>query len=407
MRWPGRRVGVDKIDDPSTLRVAPGTHRAGCDGIQGPHIFPSRHVFSSYGTFHTDISNGRVARLLVGQPLFASTSVRHTMSDIHNAAVVLMTLPEEQASELMSKLEPKLIEKVSLEIARTRIIASDEQERVIKEFTETNPSMGGRGGGLELAKSLLQKALGTGAAAALVNIRQSMEATPFGFLRNVDSQNLLTYIIDEHPQTIALIMSHLPANFGAEILAGLPEARRLPVIRRIATMGRTNPDIIKEVEKGLERRMSSVMSQSFENAGGVGAVAEMLNVSDRATERSLMDSLKEEDPELVEEIRRLMFVFEDIGRFADKDIQTVLKNVETSQWAMALKGASESLKEKVLKNMSERAAETLREEMEYLGPAKRSVVEAKQQEIVDVVRGLEDRGEIDLNAINEDEELVQ
>jgi flagellar motor switch protein FliG len=267
--------------------------------------------------------------------------------------------------------------------------------------------MGRRGGGFELAKSLLQKALGTGAAAALLNIRQSMEATPFGFLRNVDSQNLLTYIMDEHPQTIALIMSHLPPNFGAEILAGLPESRRLSVIRRIATMGRTNPDIIREVEKGLERRMSSVMSQSFENAGGVGAVAEMLNVSDRATERLLMDSLKEEDPELVDEIRRLMFVFEDIGRFTDKDIQTVLKNVETSQWAMALKGASDSLKEKVLKNMSERAAETLREEMEYLGPAKRSVVEAKQQEIVDVVRGLEDRGEIDLNAINEDEELVQ
>ena len=329
------------------------------------------------------------------------------MSDLHNAAVLLMTLPEEQASDLMSKLEPKLVEQVSLEIARTRSVASDEQERVIKEFTETNPSMGGRGGGLELAKTLLQKSLGSNAAASLANIRQSIEATPFGFLRNVDSQNLLTYIIDEHPQTIALIMSHLPANIGAEILSGLPEGRRLSVVRRVATMGRTNPEIIREVEKGLERRMSSVMSQSFEGAGGVGAVAEMLNVADRATERALMDSLKDEDPELVEEIRRLMFVFEDIGRFADKDIQTVLKNVETSQWAMALKGASESLKEKVLKNMSERASETLREEMEYLGPAKRSVVEAKQQEIVDVVRSLEDRGEIDLNAINEDEELVQ
>jgi flagellar motor switch protein FliG len=218
---------------------------------------------------------------------------------------------------------------------------------------------------------------------------------------------LLTYIVDEHPQTIALIMSHLPASFGAEILAGLPETRRLSVVRRIATMGRTNPEIIREVEKGLERRMSSVMSTSFEHAGGVGAVAEMLNVSDRATERALMDSLAQQDPELVDEIRRLMFVFEDIGRFTDKDIQTVLKNVETSQWAMALKGASESLKEKILKNMSERASETLREEMEYLGPAKRSVVEAKQQEIVDVIRKLEDSGEIDLNAINEEEELVQ
>jgi flagellar motor switch protein FliG len=329
------------------------------------------------------------------------------MSDIRNAAVLLMTLPEEEASDLMSKLDPKQVEQVSIEIARTRAVTAEEQERVIKDFTAANPSFGLRGGGLELAKSLIQKALGSNATAALINIRQSIEATPFGFLRHVDSQNLLTYIIDEHPQTIALIMSHLPPHYGAEILAGLPESRRLPVVRRIATMGRTNPEIIREVEKGLERRMSSVMSQSFEHAGGVEAVAEMLNVSDRATERSLMDSLAQDDPALVEEIRRLMFVFEDVARFTDKDIQTVLKNVETSQWAMALKGASDTLKEKVLKNMSERAAETLREEMEYLGPAKRSVVEAKQQEIVDVIRSLEDRGEIDLNALNEEEELVQ
>ena len=137
---------------------------------------------------------------------------------------------------------------------------------------------------------------------------------PFGFLRNVDSQNLLTYIIDEHPQTIALIMSHLPPSIGAEILAGLPESRRISVVRRVATMGRTNPEIIKEVEKGLERRMSSVMSQSFENAGGVEAVAEMLNVSDRATERALLEGLGEQDSELVDEIRRLMFVFEDVSR---------------------------------------------------------------------------------------------
>jgi flagellar motor switch protein FliG len=329
------------------------------------------------------------------------------MPDIRNAAVLLMTLPEDAAGELMSKLDPKQVEQVSIEIARTRTFAAEEQDRVIKEFTEANPTMAGRVGGLELAKSLIQKALGANAATALSNIRQSIEAVPFGFLRNVDSQNLLTYIIDEHPQTIALIMSHLPAGISAEILAGLPEARRLSVIRRIANMGRTNPDVIREVEKGLERRMSSVMSQSFENAGGVEAVAEILNVSDRATERAVLESLGNEDTDLVEEIRRLMFVFEDVSRFADKDIQSVLKNVDTSSWAMALKGASEGLKEKVLKNMSERAAQTLREEMEYLGPAKRSVVEAKQQEIVDVIRKLEDSGEIDLNAMNEEEEMVQ
>src|SRR3954469_15059546 len=159
------------------------------------------------------------------------------MSDIHTAAVLLMTLPEDAAGELMSKLDPKQVEQVSIEIARTRSFSGEDQERAIKEFAEANPSAGGRGGGLELAKTLIQKALGANAATALLTIPQSIEAVPFGFLRNVDSQNLLTYIIDEHPQTIALIMSHLPANFSAEILAGLPEARRLSVVRRIANMG--------------------------------------------------------------------------------------------------------------------------------------------------------------------------
>ncbi|MCC7083678.1 MAG: flagellar motor switch protein FliG [Pirellulales bacterium] len=329
------------------------------------------------------------------------------MSDIRGAAILLMSLPEDSAGELMAKLDPKEVEQVSIEIARTRAISGEEQEQVMREFTEASPSLSGRGGGLELAKALIQKALGANAAPVLASIRQSIESVPFGFLRHVDTQNLLTYIIDEHPQTIALIMSHLSPNLGAEILSGLPEAKRLSVVKRVATMGRTNPDIIREVERGLERRMSSVMSQSFENAGGVKAVAEMLNVSDRTTERTLLECLGDDDPELVDEIRRLMFVFDDIARFTDKDIQIVLKNVETSSWAMALKGASEGLKEKILKNMSERASETMREEMEFLGPAKRSVVEAKQQEIVDVIRRLEDTGELDLNAMNENEELVQ
>lgn len=328
------------------------------------------------------------------------------MSDLHNAAVLLMTLPEEEASAVLSKLEAKQVELVSIEIARTKMISSDEQDRAIQAFAESNPSVG-RGGGLEVAKSLIQKALGENAHAALDNVRQSIEAMPFSFLRQVDSQNILTFIVDEHPQTIALVISHLPPVVGAEILAGLPETRRLAVVRRVASMGQTNPDIIREVEQGLERRMSSVMRQSFENAGGVETVAEMLNVADRATERALLDKLATEDPELVEEIRRLMFVFEDIARFSDKDIQTVLKNVETPQWATALKGASDALRTKVLRNMSERASEMLREEMEFLGAVKRSSVEAKQQEIVDIIRRLETNGEIDVNAINEQEELVQ
>jgi flagellar motor switch protein FliG len=330
------------------------------------------------------------------------------MSDIHKAAVLLTSLPEEQAAALMSRLDSKMVEQVSIEIARLKSISSEEEQHVILQFAESTPSgSSSTSGGLDRAKSLVQLALGKNANAALDNIRQSIEAVPFAFLRQVDSQNVLTYIIEEHPQTIALILSHLPATASAEILAGLPPDRQMSVVQRIASMGQTSPEIIDVVQKGLEKRMSSLMSQSFENAGGVAAVAEMLNVSDRTTERSLLENLSQEDPELVEEIRRLMFVFEDIGKFSDKDMQAVLKNVENSQWALSLKGASAELKEKVFKNMSQRAGEMLREEMEYLGAVKVSAVEAKQQEIVDVIRRLEDAGELDLSANDEDEELLQ
>lgn len=329
------------------------------------------------------------------------------MSKLHKAAVLLMSLPEEEASTLLGKLDRRMVEQVSIEIARTKNVSADEQEAVIREFAEASPTYGSHGGGIELAKNLVKKALGAEATDTLDNIRQTIEATPFGFLRTFDSQNILTYVIDEHPQTIALILSHLPPAFGAEILAGLPSERQLAVVRRMATMGQTNPEIIREVERGLEGRMSNVMSHSFQIAGGVESVAAVLNVSDRATERTLLENLSVEDPQLVEEIRRLMFVFEDIAKFGDKDIQTILRSVESSQWALALKGASPELKEKILGNMSNRAAEMLREEMEYLGAVKVSAVEAQQQEIVDIVRNLEDAGEIELSNGEEEEELVQ
>jgi flagellar motor switch protein FliG len=249
--------------------------------------------------------------------------------------------------------------------------------------------------------------LGKNATAALDNVRQSIEALPFGFLQKVDAQNLLTFIIDEHPQTIALVLSHMAPAQASAIVSGLPGERQLSVIRRIATMGQTSPEIIHEVEKGLEHRMASVMSQQFENAGGVAAVAEILNVIDRPTERSLLENLAQEDPDLVEEIRRLMFVFDDITKFGDRDIQTILKNVESSQWAMAMKGASEDLKQKILSNMSQRAAGLLQEEMEYLGPVRASNVEQVQQQIVDIIRRLEDAGDITVHASQEEERFVQ
>ncbi len=329
-------------------------------------------------------------------------------SDVHKAAILLMSMPDDQAAQLLTRLDPKQVEAVSIEIAKISDVSGEEQEQVIQEFGNANPNaLSGRVGGLEVAKNLVERALGKGANITLDNVRQSIEALPFGFLQKVDSQNLLTFIMDEHPQTIALILSHVPPSQAADILSGLPAERQLPVIRRIATMGQTSPEIIREVEKGLENRMSSLMNQQFENADGVSTVAEILNVVDRATERTLLENLAQEDAALVDEIRRLMFVFEDIAKLSDRDIQTLLKNVESAQWAMALKGASEELKDKILKNMSKRAADLLKEEMEYLGPVRLSNVEQMQQQIVDVIRRIEDLGEITTHAAEEDVQFIQ
>ena len=334
-------------------------------------------------------------------PLVSSPNIR-------KAAILLMCLPQELAADLLRRLSPKQIEAVSIEIAKLDRLSGDEQEKVINEFADVGPGgMMSEAGGLEVVKSLIERALGKEGNETLAKVRESIEALPFSFLKNVDPQNLLTFITDEHPQTIALILSHLPSSYGAEVIAGLPADRQLAVIRRIANMSRTSPEVVEEVEKGLENRMSNVMSQSLKNAGGVQSVAEILNVTDRATERSLLENLAQEDPDLVEEIRRLMFIFEDLTKLSDKDIQSVLKNVESSQWATALKGASEELKQKIFGNMSQRAAQMLREEMEYLGPVRLSEVEAIQQQVVDIVRGLEDAGELTINTGDEDEQFIQ
>ncbi len=329
------------------------------------------------------------------------------VSNLRRAAVLLMSLPEDEAATLLSRLTPRQVEAVSIEIAKLGAVSAEEQTKAIKEFTQANPkSLTTKVGGLNIAQQLVNKALGDSAKETLNNVRQSVEALPFGFLKKVDPQNIQSYVVDEHPQTIALILSYLPPAYGAEIIAGLPFDKQVSVIRRVAKMGQTSPEVIQEVERGLESRMANVMTQSFDAAGGVGNVAEILNVTDRATERALLESLAEEDSQLVDEIRRLMFVFEDVNKLGDKDIQQVLKNVESAQWAMALKGASEQLRNKILGNMSTRAAQMLSEEMEFLGAVKRSEVEAVQQQIVDIIRQMEDAGQISTATAEESEELV-
>ena len=320
-----------------------------------------------------------------------------------------MSLPQAEAGKVMGKLDPKQVEAVSIEIAKIGRISSNEQESIIYEFAAANPNkLGLETGGLDVAKNLVEHALGKNADATINNVRESIEALPFGFLKKVDSQNLLTFIMDEHPQTIALILSHLHSSYGAEVLAGLPSDTQLNVLRRIANMGQTDPDVIEEVERGLENRMKSVMNASCESAARVQSVAEILNVTERSTERTLLEKLAKEAPDLADEIRRLTFVFEDItDKLSDKDIQTVLKNVETSQWAKALKGSSDELKEKILSNMSQRAADMLTEEMEYLELLKLSEFELDQQQIVDIIRKLEGIGKITLQVSDETEEFIQ
>ncbi len=318
-----------------------------------------------------------------------------------------MALEEDDAALLLGKLPAKQVELVSLAIAQLDNVSGQDQEQVISEFFGGQPSsLTHASGGLDRAKSLVKKALGKDAGDMLSMLQQTLESLPFGFLQKADPQNILSFIMDEHAQTIAVVICHLPAVTGAAILNGLPQQKQLGVIRRIAEMGQTNPDAIEEIERALGVRMSLVSSQSFRKAGGVPAVAEILNVTDRATERLVLESLSKDSPELVEEIRRLMFVFEDILKLADKDIQSILKNVETNQWAMALKGASNPLQEKIMRNMSQRAAEILKEEMDFLGRVKVSDVESVQQKIVDIIRTLEESGQLARPSTDGEEEFI-
>lgn len=326
---------------------------------------------------------------------------------LRKAAILLMSMPTKTAAQVLGKLPPSYIEAISIMIAQTDSVGGDDQEMVIAEFlTSKASSLYARPGGFERAKELIKEALGRDASELISNLQQTIEAMPFGFIKKVEPQILLQFIGDEHPQSIALLLSHLPSHYAADVMAGLDTDKQLDVIRRIASIGRTSPEAVAELEYGLEMRLSSLVNQQHSNTGGVESVAEILNVCERSIERMIMDSLGREDPELSDEIRRLMFVFEDISKLADRDIQSLLKNVETAQWAMSLKGASQVLQEKVMRNMSSRAAENLKEEMEYLGSVRVSEVEAIQQKIVDIVRHLEDTGEISRPIGEEEEEYV-
>ena len=330
------------------------------------------------------------------------------MSGLRKAAILMLALDKDAGAVMLKQMPPVAIEDVTRELASLGNITSELRNAVLNEFYELAvASSWATEGGLGYARTLLRETLDPKEAdRILAQISTHVRKTPFAFLQKAESQNLLTFIQDEHPQTIALIVSHMAFHKASEILAGLPTPKQIEVVKRVANMEQTNPEVIREVESGLETRLSSMLTQSFEKIGGVDTVAEMLNLVDRTTEKSIMEGLEAEDPDLVEEIRRLMFVFEDILMVDDKGIQSVLKEVDNDELALSLKTASDELKDKIFGNMSERAAALIKEDMEFMGPVRVSDVENAQQRIVDVVRRLEDAGEIIIGGRGGDSDII-
>ena len=262
-------------------------------------------------------------------------------------------------------------------------------------------------GGIDYAREVLERALGTQKAIDIVNrLTSSLQVRPFDFIRRTDPSHLLNFIQGEHPQTIALILSYLEPNKAALILSGLNHQIQADVARRIATMDRTSPDVLREVERVLERKLSTLASEDYTSAGGIDAIVEVLNQVDRGTEKIIIEALEEEDPELAEEIKKRMFIFEDIVLLDDRSIQKVLREVDNQDLGKALKGVDAEVQEKIYRNMSKRAASLLREDMDFMGPIRLRDVEEAQQKIVNIIRKLEEAGDIIVARAGEEELVV-
>ena len=319
-----------------------------------------------------------------------------TLSGKQKAAILLITLGPEVASHVFKHLREDEIEQLTLEIASVRRVLPEDQEKVMQEFHEMMLAQQYISqGGIEYARELLEKALGPQRAVEIIKrLTASLQVRPFDFARRADPHQLVSFIQHEHPQTIALILAYLQPDQAAVILSSLSPDQQVEVARRLATMDRTSPEVLGEIESALERKLSSVVFQDLSAAGGVDAAVEVLNRVDRTTEKNIMEALEAEDPELAEEIKRRMFVFEDIVLLDDRSIQQVLREVDSRDLALALRTASEEVKSRIFRNVSKRAAEMLREEMEYMGPVRLRDVEEAQQRIVSVIRRLEESGDI-------------
>ena len=338
----------------------------------------------------------------------AAASYDEELSGVQKGAILLIALGPERSAEIFKYLKEEEIEDLTLEIANTRSVTPAVKEQILEEFYQVCLAQQYIAeGGIGYAKELLEKALGEEQAMNVIGkLTASLQVKPFEFVRKTEASQLLNFIQDEHPQTIALILSYLSASQAAMIVSALPPDRQADVAKRIALMDRTSPDVVKEVERILETKLSSLVNQDYTVIGGVDSVVEILNTVDRSTEKHIMETLEIDEPELADEIRKKMFVFEDILLLDDRSIQRVLRDVDNGDLAVALKSANEEVQNAIFNNLSKRLAVMIKEDMEFMGPVRMKDVEEAQQKIVNVIRRLEDSAEIVISRGGGDEIVV-
>lgn len=332
-----------------------------------------------------------------------------SMTPTQKVAALLIVLGPATASEVLKNItDDELLEQITLDIASLNKVPTELLNSILEEFKAIfQASNYLSAGGMDYAKELLEKAYGGDQARKILDrLVVLMNSNPFQFFNEADPGQLATSFQNENPQLIALIMAYLKPEHSAQVLNYLPPEVQAEVAVKIADMDTTNPEILSEIEKIVETKFSSVVVQDFSKAGGVESLANILNRADRATERNVIELLEIQSPQLAEEVRELMFVFEDIVNLEDRAIQRILREVETKDLAMSLKGTKEDVKEKVFRNMSERAQAMLRDEMEYMGPVRAKEVQEIQTKIVGIIRTLEVAGEIIIARDNNEDELI-
>jgi len=318
------------------------------------------------------------------------------LSGRQKAAILLITLGPDVSANVFKQLRDEEIEQLTLEIANVRKVDSYEKESILAEFHQICVAQEYISqGGITYAKEILEKALGASKAADILNrLTATLQVRPFDFARKAEPQQILNFIQNENSQTIALVLSYLQPEQSSAVLSSLPQDKQADVARRIALMDSTSPEVISQVERVLEQKLSATVTQDYTNAGGIESIVQILNGVDRGTERTILDSLEIQDPELAEEIKKRMFVFEDIVNLDNRSIQRIIRDIENADLQLALKVASDEVREAIFRNMSKRMADSFKEEMEYMGPVRLRDVEEAQTRIVSTIRRLEEAGEI-------------